>query len=235
MNGGLARARAALARSGRRPGARRAENDAKGRAARRRRSQAERSAETRAKLIEAAIGLIGERGYGPVTTGQIAAAAGVSRGALQHQFKSRTDLIAAVNDRLTRAMLALGRNPTAAARPLPERIDAVIRHYLSVYSSPTYLAILNLSLGVRDASMRRQMRRYVANIYRKSDAPWLDLFADTGLAKPQLVHLRRMALATLRGLAIARFLDIERDGFDAELALLKQTLLDRLAGARGPA
>ncbi len=196
-----------------------------------RRSQAERSATTRTKLIQAAIDLIGRRGYGPVTTEEIAAAAGVSRGALQHQFKSRYDLVAAVNDHLTRDMLALGRNPAVATRPMPERIDAVIGHYLSVYSSPAYLAILNLSLAVRDAGLRRRMRRHVANIYRKSDAPWLELFADTGVAKPRLVHLRRMTLATLRGLAIARFLDIERHGFDAELALLKQTLLDRLGGA----
>ena len=202
------------------------------RAAPSRRSQAERSAKTRAKLIQAAIDLIGRRGYGPATTEAIASAAGVSRGALQHQFKSRYELIAAVNGRLTRDMLALGRSLTAAKRPLPERLNAVLRHYLSVYSSPTYLAILNLSLGVRDASLRRRMRRHVASIYRKSDAPWLELFADTGLPKPQLVHLRRMTLATLRGLAIAHFLDIERAGFEAELALLEQALLDRLGGLR---
>jgi AcrR family transcriptional regulator len=202
------------------------------RTVRSRRSQAERSAETRAKLIQAAIDLIGRRGYGPATTEAIAAAAGVSRGALQHQFASRYELIAAVNERLTGDMRALGQSLRGGKRPLPARLDAVIRRYLSVYSSPTYLAILNLSLGVRDAGLRRRMRRHVANIYRKSDAPWLDLFADTGLPKPQLVHLRRMALATLRGLAIAQFLDIERQGFDAELALLKQTLLDRLGGRR---
>ena len=192
-----------------------------------RRTQEERSAETRSKLIGAAISLIGKRGYANLTTPEIAAAAGVSRGALQHHFSSRYDLIAAVNDRLTNDMLALGEDLQAGTLPLAKRIDAVIEHYLSVYTSPIYLAVLNMSLGIRDETMRKRVRRHVAEIYRKSDAPWLELFGDTGVSRTELVTLRRLTLATLRGLALARILDIQREPVDAELAALKTALIDR--------
>ena len=184
-------------------------------------------------MIRATIGLIGKRGYANLTTPDIAAAAGVSRGALQHHFGSRYDLIAAVNDRLTNDMLALGEDLQAGTLPLARRVDAVIAHYLSVYTSPIYLAVLNMSLGIRDEPMRKRVRRHVADIYRKSDAPWLELFADTGLPRTELVTLRRLTLATLRGLALARILDIQREPVDAELAALKTALLDRLSRRAG--
>ncbi|MCW5771884.1 MAG: TetR/AcrR family transcriptional regulator [Rhodospirillaceae bacterium] len=197
-----------------------------------RRTQEERSAETRARLIEATIALIGAQGYANLTTPEIAAAAGVSRGALQHHFATRYELVAAVNDKLTGDMTALGEALGAGALPLAKRVDAVIDHYMSVYSSPTYRAILDISLGIREAPMRERVRRLVADIYRKSDAPWLDLFADTGLSRKELVTLRRLTLATLRGLALARILDVQQESVAPELAALKAGLVARLGGAR---
>jgi AcrR family transcriptional regulator len=61
-----------------------------------RRSQAERSATTRADLVQAARVLFAEHGFASVGTEAIAAAAGVTRGALYHQFASKTKLFEAV-------------------------------------------------------------------------------------------------------------------------------------------
>ncbi len=57
---------------------------------------AERSAATRAALVGAARPLFGERGYAGVGTEEIVHAAGVSRGALYHQFADKRDLFLAV-------------------------------------------------------------------------------------------------------------------------------------------
>lgn len=61
-----------------------------------RRSQADRSAATRAALIAAARPLFAGRGFGGVGTETIARAAGVTRGALYHQFNDKTELFQAV-------------------------------------------------------------------------------------------------------------------------------------------
>jgi AcrR family transcriptional regulator len=60
------------------------------------RTQVERTEATRAALIAAGRELFGERGYGAVGTEEIVARAGVTRGALYHQFADKRDLFRAV-------------------------------------------------------------------------------------------------------------------------------------------
>jgi AcrR family transcriptional regulator len=61
-----------------------------------RRTQAERSAATRAALVKAARALFAEHGYADIGTERVAQAAGVTRGALYHHFADKADLFAAV-------------------------------------------------------------------------------------------------------------------------------------------
>jgi AcrR family transcriptional regulator len=61
-----------------------------------RRTQADRSASTRAALIKAGRALFAERGFAGVGTETIVRDAAVSRGALYHQFGDKTELFAAV-------------------------------------------------------------------------------------------------------------------------------------------
>jgi AcrR family transcriptional regulator len=61
-----------------------------------RRTQEERSAATRDALISAARRLWGERGYADVGTPEIATAAGVTRGAMYHQFADKAALFSEV-------------------------------------------------------------------------------------------------------------------------------------------
>jgi len=61
-----------------------------------RRTQEERSAATRAALIAAARRLWGERGYAEVGTPEIATTAGVTRGAMYHQFADKAALFVSV-------------------------------------------------------------------------------------------------------------------------------------------
>jgi AcrR family transcriptional regulator len=61
-----------------------------------RRSQADRTALTRTALIAAARELFAEHGYAQIGTERVAQAAGVTRGALYHQFSDKAELFAAV-------------------------------------------------------------------------------------------------------------------------------------------
>ncbi|HEY1450824.1 MAG TPA: TetR/AcrR family transcriptional regulator [Solirubrobacteraceae bacterium] len=59
-------------------------------------TQNERNQATRDALIDAGRALFAERGYAEVSVGELAQHAGVSTGALYHQFGSKQDLFAAV-------------------------------------------------------------------------------------------------------------------------------------------
>lgn len=57
--------------------------------------QAQKSAMTRDRILDAAINCFVELGYTNVTTARVASSAGVSRGAMLHHFPSKTELIQA--------------------------------------------------------------------------------------------------------------------------------------------
>lgn len=65
-----------------------------------RRTQAERAAETREALIAAARPLFAAHGFADVALETIVRAAGVTRGALYHHFADKTELFAAVFERV---------------------------------------------------------------------------------------------------------------------------------------
>src|SRR3989338_7372311 len=61
---------------------------------------AERSTETIGKLVAAARGLFGERGFEAVTVDDIVAEAGMSKGAFYHHFGSKDDILEHVVDEI---------------------------------------------------------------------------------------------------------------------------------------
>ena len=71
-----------------------------------RRTQAERTAATRAQLLRAARKLFADKGFTEVSTQAIVAEAGVTRGALYHQFDDKAELFAAVYEDVERDLVA---------------------------------------------------------------------------------------------------------------------------------
>src|SRR3954471_21519251 len=67
--------------------------------------QEERSRATRAKLLAAARELFGARGYAAVGTEEVVRAAGVTRGALYHQFADKRALFTAVFEQLEQEII----------------------------------------------------------------------------------------------------------------------------------
>lgn len=59
-----------------------------------RRTQEERSTRMRQKLLDATLSCLAEKGYAATSTNEVVRRAGVSRGALNHHFASKADLVA---------------------------------------------------------------------------------------------------------------------------------------------
>lgn len=81
------------------------------------RTQAERSATTQQALLSAARRLWGERGYAAVSTPEIAQAAGVTRGAMYHQYPDKAKLFLAVIEAVEKDVIERLAAAVAAKRP----------------------------------------------------------------------------------------------------------------------
>jgi AcrR family transcriptional regulator len=82
-----------------------------------RRTQAQRTAATRARLVAAGRQLFADSGFADVTTEAIVAAAGVTRGALYHQFGNKAALFAAVHEEVERDLVAAVAERITAVQP----------------------------------------------------------------------------------------------------------------------
>src|SRR5437764_3220914 len=87
-----------------------------------RRTQAQRSASTRAALLDATITSLVEVGYANTTTTGIAERAGVSRGAQMHHFPTKADLVASAIEHLADKRVALARGQVDKVRISSDRV-----------------------------------------------------------------------------------------------------------------
>jgi AcrR family transcriptional regulator len=114
-------------------------------------TQAERRAQTRARLLKAAGGVFARRGYHEATLDEIAEKAGLSKGALYYNFASKEDLfLALLGDRLADR---LGDAADAGPRALEEFVEALER---DPRWAPLFFEFVAWS--GRDARRRAQLR-----------------------------------------------------------------------------
>jgi len=100
-------------------------------------SKAAQSEATRAKLLSAARELFGARGYASVGTEEVVRAAGVTRGALYHQFADKRELFEAVYEQLEQEIIevAAGRM-TEHADDMLAAFRAACRGWIEVCLRP---------------------------------------------------------------------------------------------------
>lgn len=103
-----------------------------------RRTQAERTAATRALLLGVARKLFAANGFADVSTQAIVAAAGVTRGALYHQFGDKAALFAAVYEEVERDLVADVARDIMEAQPADalEAMRVGARLFLDRCSAP---------------------------------------------------------------------------------------------------
>lgn len=105
-----------------------------------------RSEATRRRLVAAARTLFAERGYAGVGTEQIVQAAGVTRGALYHQFRDKADLFAAAAETIQAEIahqLTTGAQTDGPVDPMTA-LHAGVRRFLEACADPAVERILLL-------------------------------------------------------------------------------------------
>ena len=172
-------------------------------------TQADKTAATRQKLLDATIHVLVSRGYKATSTPAICRRARVSRGGQLHHFATKQELVAAAVSHLFRLRLEeLGAR--LAKSPVLD-LKSSASHLLEIYSGPTFYAWLELLVAARtDASLRALLvtldaqfvegAEQLCRAYLMPDAPRSQVEATT-----------RLILAIFDGLAAHRIL-VSDDG-----------------------
>jgi AcrR family transcriptional regulator len=192
---------------------------------RQRRPQAERTAETRAKLIEAAIACIHRTGYGETTITTVAQEAGLSRGAVTHQFPAKTDLMIAVlravyeqdSEHYDRSVAAM--SPMEWLRSLPTTMWEVI-------SRPSAIAVMEIMLAARsDPELAARLREAQQKIDVEAHQWVVERIQAAGMQdRPDGEAIHRLFVAAVRGLALEAVFMQNREEVEKSIAVLAETL-----------
>lgn len=187
--------------------------------ARVRRTQAERTAETRAALVEAAIRVIHRVGYGAASTALIADEAGITRGAILHHFGTRAELMAEVVRRVFEAEV---NSYDAIMRELRigKRVSDWVELCWRVMSRPSGMAVLDILLASRSdpelAALIEPMQKQVEEDALKGLIERFPANEQTALTR------MRMIVWAIRGLTMGQMFLGDPHQMERAAALLRE-------------
>lgn len=196
-----------------------------------RRTQAERSAAMRARILKAAVTCLYKHGYGATTTVSVASLAKVSRGAMLHHFPSKADLMLAT---LAHVLDLNAANFLKAANQIEdpwERYAALPDLRLAAGSQPAGVAFMEIMVGARsDEAVRArfdEFQRQLATRTSQRMADWAQASGVKVTKRDQAVS-RTVTLAIF-GLAIQRQVlpDVDTEEVLEVLRELKRGAMER--------
>ena len=119
--------------------------------------QQDRSRATRRRLLEACVDCLADAGWTATTVAVVAERAGVSRGAAQHHFPTREDLITAALEHMFDERIDAARAELAAAGPLPTT-EAVVARLVEHFTGTLFKAALQVwTAAAADAALRERV------------------------------------------------------------------------------
>jgi AcrR family transcriptional regulator len=168
--------------------------------------QQDRSRATRRRLLEAAIECLAEVGWSGSTVAVVAERAGVSRGAAQHHFPTREDLVTSAVEHVSEERLALLRSHARDLPRGPGRTQAVIDMVEHMYTGPVFRAAIHLWVAASsDERLRERVLKLEAHVGRETHQVALELLG----VDESVPGVRETVQATLdlaRGLGLANLL-----------------------------
>ena len=162
---------------------------------------------TRAQLIEAAAQVIGEKGYDRVTLEEVAARAGMTRGAIYGNFKNREELILAVVGTRWQPIIP-DWSPEA---PLKEQLRLLGEAVVAAVPARRAQAVGAYSFqqyALMHEELRAKLVEANAGIYRWAEQALLEVMPESLLPMPADQFVRVLHALT-DGLLYLRFLTPE--------------------------
>lgn len=184
-------------------------------------SKARRAEATRENLIDTTIGLLHDRSYHGATVFEVAKAAGVTPGALQHHFGSKAELMLQAAAAILRASGPDGVAWPAADGPLPERCRTLVHAlWQRCYEPPRFLAAWAVYFGSADEpALRSHLAQQRAALAQALVERFVQVLPELA-GRTDAPTLVQTVLSVLRGLGVVRLFGPEKTEERAQLQML---------------
>jgi AcrR family transcriptional regulator len=191
----------------------------------RRRTQAERTAETRLRILKAAANLIRRRGYARFRTAEVAAEAGLSRGAQLHHFPTKDSLVVATLEYVFEQARMLSRRRAAAVTRPRDLIEVVIEDAREFFFSEHFMVAIDIVLSTStDQAVRKQILDISRKARRPVEAAWAEALAADGVPASVAGDIVALTLGVVRGMALRTLWDNDPKWFEQLFALWRQMI-----------
>jgi len=171
------------------------------RAKTKRRSQEERRRKTRAAILSASIELLTEKGYAGFSASRVAARAGVSRGAQEHYFPKKVDLIAAATQHAMDEAVAHARLLAERAQHSADPIAQFLLDSEHFFFNPLYRAMVESMIAARsDKALARLCYPIVRQARVTLNKIWTDTLRQAGYAPQSAQKFVELTHYLLRGI-----------------------------------
>lgn len=189
-----------------------------------RRSQAERTASMRTRLIDAAVDCLNRLGYSATTLSTIAEAAGVSRGGMLHQFPSKVDLMLAV------VAYASGADERSHQPPALNDDDDKLAYFMSLTETTWTVLIQEPAMAKLEILMASRSDKVLAaklpdmfnSIEQNRRQRMWELAQGIGIEDREAVDaMVGLHIAAMRGLAMELLVTGDRAQVERSFGLLK--------------
>jgi AcrR family transcriptional regulator len=181
----------------------------------RRRTQAERTEATRTQLLKAAAKLIRTRGYARFRTADVAAEAGMSRGAQLHHFPTKDSLVVATLEYVFDQSQIMSRRRAAAVNRPRDLIEAVIEDAREFFFSEHFMVAIDIVLSTStDSSVRKQILEISRKARRPVETAWTEALTASGVPSSLAADIVALTLSLVRGMALRTLWDNDPKWFD---------------------
>lgn len=200
----------------------------------RRPTQAERSAATRARLLDATIDCLVELGWSGTSTTEVVRRAGVSRGAQVHHYASKEDLVLAAVDHLLQRRIDEYRSALAEL-PAEGRTPGTAFDMLrSLWRGRTFEAWLELAVAARThPALRERLAGVERRFWDGALALHRQMFPETA-ADPAFARLGlRFTFCLADGLAFERLVGADEADLDEVAEAFKLISAPYFPSSRG--
>lgn len=193
-----------------------------------------RTAETRAKLLDASLDVLMAEGYPNFTTQRVCDVAGVSRGAMLHHFPTRATLLAsAIEHQLTMATNDI-RGQAKRVRSGEITVNDFIDYlWVEQFSNRLfYITMEHVTIARTDADIRAELLPVVKRFHVALDETWQEFVHSAALPDSAVGIILNMTLCLLRGMGVQTVLRPNDDAYYGTILTAWKTILGALVDGK---